>query len=134
MGLPRSVDVVPLVFSGTSLGIFGDVSSFFPFPASDSFVSKFSASCEGIPVSFILPLVFVLSCIFVSKPRGGHSYSGDGVVASPYKFLGKHIHLWLWNDAKPICVSSGKSCTLFNTSSQDLTSLNTSSYTYVLCS
>jgi hypothetical protein len=115
MGLPSSVDAVPPVFSGTSLGISGDVSSSFPFPASDYFVWEISVSCEGIPVSFILPLVFSLSCIFVSKPGGGPSCSGGGVVASPCKILGKQLRLWLWNDAKPICELGGRACTLFNT-------------------
>jgi hypothetical protein len=65
MGLPSSVDVVPHVFSGTSLGISGGVSCSFPFPVSDSFVWEPSVSWEGISVSFILPLVFALSCVFV---------------------------------------------------------------------
>ena len=93
MGIPISVDVVPPVFSKTSLGISGDVSSSFPFPASDSFIREIYVSCEGISVSFILPLVFALSCIFISKPGGGPSCSGGGVMGSPCKPFGKKIHL-----------------------------------------
>jgi hypothetical protein len=38
IGLPSSVDVVPPIFSGISLMIYGVVSSSFPFSVSDSFV------------------------------------------------------------------------------------------------
>jgi hypothetical protein len=117
MGIPSSIDVVPPVFSEKPLGISGDVSSSFPFPASDSFIWEIYVSCEGISVSFIFPLVFDLSCIFISKLGGGPSCSGGGVIASPCKILGKKLHLWLWNDVKPICESGDRAYTLFNTSS-----------------
>jgi hypothetical protein len=117
MGVLSSVDFVPPVFSGTSLGISGGVSRSFPFPVSDYFVWEPSVSWEGILVSFIFPLGFSLSCVFVSNPGGGPSCSGGVVETSPCKLLGRELRLWHWNDTNLVYESGGMACTLFITSS-----------------
>jgi len=93
MGLPSSVDVVPPTFLGKLSGIPEGVSNSFPFPASDFYFWGTSISCEGISPSFIFPFVFALSYTFISKPRGGSSFSGGGVIDSPCKLFGKQLHL-----------------------------------------
>jgi hypothetical protein len=93
MGLPSSVDVVPPTFFGKISGIFEGVYNSFPFLASDFSIWGTSASCEGISPSFIFPFVFALSYTFVSNPGGGPSFSGGGVVDSPYKLFGKQLLL-----------------------------------------